>query len=75
MTGLVNNHSCMNCEKREVGCHAKCEAYLAAREAQLEEYERRKHIALSGYNLNEQLKFARALQKKRNQWRKNRRKA
>ena len=45
MTGLPGN-VCYNCEKREPGCHAKCETYLAAREERLKEYEERKMISV-----------------------------
>lgn len=40
---------CINCKKRTMGCHATCESYILAKEAQTKENElKRKKINSSG---------------------------
>ena len=66
---------CKDCPNRSMDCHAKCEAYLAAREERLKEYETRKSQALAGYNSAEQLKYAHSVQRRRHYRLKHRRRS
>lgn len=36
-----NRSSCLNCDKREMGCHAVCDDYRAYKETRQQEYDRR----------------------------------
>lgn len=43
-SGLLpqKHNECYECEKRQVGCHSNCKAYLAFRDQKLAEAENRK---------------------------------
>ena len=41
---------CKDCQKREIGCHGKCEAYAKFREEKDKEIEARKDRSVAYYN-------------------------